>query len=255
MADTYKFFKNIVFKDKNKITKAVENFYSFKKRFNGQSVGSISQELFVQIINKKTNVYAKDISRALERRGREEDIALSNNKFPDNILFEDIDNFFNISLKTASKDDSTSSLVIQLTTNYKFRNLLDDYNDNIKQDKIEEITNSEEFDSITKTPLVILLFDERIKKYGIFYFDFNLYKNDIKEIEKRQNRIHISYYIKNKNNDEISKVLYGKNQANAFQRGVWTIYNNKTSKYFIPLIDWSDFNIIDFKYNFFEEGV
>ena len=42
--------REIKFKSKENIIKAVETFYSFKTRFNGQAVGAIAQELFIQIM-------------------------------------------------------------------------------------------------------------------------------------------------------------------------------------------------------------
>lgn len=230
----------------------MKNFTLLKKRFNGQAIGSLAQELFVQIINKTSNAKAIDISKLIEKHGREEDVVIDfgRGKSIDNFKYESIDDYFTASLKTASKT-AGRQLTVQLTTNYEFRDTLDKYDHDIKEEELIEVLNSEILTSIKNTPLIVFLFNEETSEYGLFGFDFYSLFDDVLYINRRKNRVHITYYLVNNSDNEIAKILYGKNQANAFQRGMWLTYNNLTKKYFIPIINWTKMKEREFDFDFF----
>jgi len=221
----------LVFYDKEDISKAVNKIIYFKENFNGQTAGSMAQSFFTQIINKKSNYHALDISKKVERYGIKTDIILSKEKIK-SFDIKALSNYIQISLKTTW----SNSNIIQLTTNYKLRTILNDKKSNlITGDSLDNYLLNDEFKEFKEIKNIFFSFGKNT--FSLYLFNSKKFFNDISYIKLKQNRIHSQYNFYNKEDNKIAKLLYGEDRANAFQRGLWFNINYETKKYLIPLID------------------
>lgn len=166
------------------------------------------------------------------------DLVKSRNNNFINLVSELIgDNWIGTSLKTYKED------ACQITTDYSYRTWLEkeigdkSTEDSIKLNEFFNFLNKHDNDRFT---IIALNTYENSQVYTLreLTFDKVFDKIDYK-INKK-----LSQYNLIKNNKCYFKVLYGKNQANAFQRGIWT-YSKSGVEYF-PIIVKGNYEINDY---------
>jgi hypothetical protein len=227
-------------KENKDIDNFISNFMSIKKQIgNGVGAGKLFERIFVQFINKKTSFFS--IHMNLMNSNWIWDILISkkditsissdiieicrkNSNDVENQLNELIgDEWIAISLKTY-KDDAC-----QITTDYSYRDFLDN---NLGKNSTTDVDQF--FDMLNKHDnsryIVIALNTDSDNNYYFRELSFN---KKFEKIEFKQNR-KLSQYNLIIDNQPYFKVLYGKNQANAFQRGIWT--NKRGSIEYFDLI-------------------
>jgi len=225
----------------DKMDNFISNFMSIKNQIgNGVGSGKLFERVFTQFIDKNTDFFSLHLN--LMNNTWIWDIIVSPidiRPFKNQIIEickknnynteSDINNLIGhdwiaISLKTYKGDDC------QITTDYSYREYLDQNlgrNSTRNVDEFFDMLNKHNHD---KYLIIALNTDENLKKYYFRELSFNK-KFDL--IEFKQNRL-LSQYNLILDGEPYFKVLYGKNQANAFQRGIWT--NKKGSLNYFDLI-------------------
>lgn len=229
-----------VLKNSKDIDNFISNFMSIKTQIgNGVGAGKLFERIFVQFINKKTPFFS--IHMNLMNSNWIWDIIISKNDITsisdkiveickknsgnvENELNELIgDQWIAISLKTY-KDDAC-----QITTDYSYRDFLDTNlgkNSTTNVDQFFKMLNKHD----SNRYVIIALNTDSNNNYYFRELSFN---KRFEKIEFKQNR-KLSQYNLIVDSEPYFKVLYGKNQANAFQRGIWT--NKKGSLDYFDLI-------------------
>jgi len=215
---------------------------------NGVGAGKLFERLFTGFINeynKKSQVmeglYAIDLN--LSNSNFIWDIIISDNEkllFDENEIINIIknnqnnlkliednlikiigNNWIGVSLKTYKND------CFQITTDYSYREFLE--NEIGESDVIGETVNKfySLLNKYDKNRYLILALNTYDNHYTFRLLDFD---KKFDKIEFKKNR-KLSQYNIYLNNEIIIKVLYGKNQANPYQRGIWT-HNVKSIEYF-----------------------
>jgi hypothetical protein len=128
-----------------------------------------------------------------------------------------------VSLKTYKED------ACQITTDYFYRDFLDNTLRGNSTDNVDEFFNI--LNRHNKDRYVVISLNTDSKNN--YYFRELSFTKRFERIEYKQNR-KLSQYNLIINGQPFFKVLYGKNQANAFQRGIWT--NKKGSIDYFDLI-------------------
>jgi hypothetical protein len=229
-----------VLKNSKDIDNFISNFMSIKTQIgNGVGAGKLFERIFVQFINKKTPFFSihlnlmnsnwiwdiiiskKDITSISDKIV---EICKKNSGNVENELNELLgDQWIAISLKTY-KDDAC-----QITTDYSYRDFLDTNlgkNSTTNVDQFFKMLNKHD----NSKYIIIALNTDSDNNYYFRELSFN---KRFEKIEFKQNR-KLSQYNLIVDNQPYFKVLYGKNQANAFQRGIWT--NKKGSLDYFDLV-------------------
>lgn len=248
-----KFFKEI--KSSQTIDTLISNFMSIKQAIgNGVGAGKIFESVFVHEINKNfdlnaihmnlsNNSFIWDIiihEKTISEKAELELIQIikENGKLEINLLEEKINktlgtNWIAISLKTYKENDC------QITTNYTLRTYLEDkIGDNSTSDKavVQDFFNLLNKYDDEKYIIIALNTYEKTNKYTFRHLKIDKFER----IEFKQNRSHSQYNLILDDKPYI-KILYGKNQANPYQRGAW-VYGKKAINYFELILDskWTD---------------
>lgn len=144
------------------------------------------------------------------------------------------DDWIAISLKTY-KDDAC-----QITTDYSYREFLDERLAGASTEETDEFFNM--LNKHDSNRYIIIALNTNDKKNEFFFRELSFNKR-FEKIEFKQN-IKLSQYNLILHGIPLFKVLYGKNQANAFQRGIWT--SGKGSLDYFDLILKGEYEINDY---------
>ena len=233
------------------IVSFISNFMSIKSEIgNGVGSGKLFERLFVHFINKCTPfsavhmnlmnsfwiwdiiISSHDISHIADEL---KEICRKN--YPDveqritNLIGDD---WIAISLKTY-KDDAC-----QITTDYSYREFLDEKLNGKSTEETDEFFNM--LNKHDSNRYLIIALNTNDKKNEFFFRELSFNKK-FEKIEFRQN-VKLSQYNLILHGTPLFKVLYGKNQANAFQRGIWT--SGKRSLNYFDLILKGKYEINDY---------
>jgi hypothetical protein len=145
------------------------------------------------------------------------------------------DNWIGISLKTYKEN------ACQITTDYSYRTFLEDTvgeSELIGEDVDTFFNMLNKHDKNRYAILALNTYEQGTYSFRLLSFDKKFDKVSYKK------NIKLSQYDLSINGVNYFKVLYGKNQANPFQRGIWT-HNNNSIEYF-QLIKSGNYEVDDY---------
>jgi len=246
--------KNLLFNELQKSTDLdlfISNFMSVKEQVgNGVGAGKLFERLFTQFINKTTKLSAihmnlmnsefiwdiiiSDNKSLITNKSEIINIIKSNTESDAEKLITQLigDNWIAISLKTYKED------ACQITTDYSYRTWLEN---NIGEQNSQNTTSITNFFNLLNkhdSNRYIIIALNTYAKTKIYTFRELIFSKIFDSIDYKKNK-KLSQYNLILNSKPCFKILYGKNQANAFQRGIWT-YNENGVNYF-PIITKSTF--------------
>lgn len=116
-------------------------------------------------------------------------------------------------------------------------------------EKVKKILNSSSFENIKDLNVLAVIYDEKKMLAKLMTFDFNQATEAAHKIVKIEpgtmNRKHPVYHFLDADDQYLFEVRYGKADANALQRGLWTNTNRNTSSFFSVTQDWIKYTIND----------
>jgi hypothetical protein len=222
------FFKEIRNIDKNVVSQFAKDVLEIRKIYNGVAAGKTVELMFSCLIRKYTSFFANRLE--LRNSNESADIVVSekerflrnlnkiikkNNSLPENVLF--------MSLKNYQKNEC------QISTG-KFRgggfyrehceSVLGDKVKTESEDLIKKVVGKIKSDLFRsqKTTLSLNAFDDL---FVISNMEFA--SDDIDKIVLEKLRKYKNYrFYSDKCDKYVFEIKYGKNQANPYQRGIWT---------------------------------
>ena len=233
--DFIKRFSLLIEKNPKLITITLSNIFTMRLIGN-KTHGDLAEIAISEFINQymydfsSTHV-GKDLYRA---KSKEEDIKVTN----------DINGKeMSISLKAYGIGP------LQLSTDKSFNMF-----PRLEKENVDEISQKVKIDCIFKDPafstfsdinIMPLIYDEKNKKCNILVFDYNLAKQNTKQIVKissHRNRKHPVFRFLDERGGYICEVRYGNATANALQRGLWS-HTRNAKKYFNSITNgWIDYS-------------
>ncbi|QDZ41173.1 hypothetical protein FRE64_15205 [Euhalothece natronophila Z-M001] len=218
----YKDFTNrlqlLVKKYPSLITTTLSNIFTMRLVGN-KTHGDLAEIAIAEFINQymydfKSIHVGKDLYR---KKSKEEDIKITNE-----ITQEE----FSVSLKAYGNGP------LQLSTDKEsqmFSRLEQEGNNIIDMERVQAILSDPAFTNFYHINVLPLIYDEKNQRCNILVFNYERAINDtvrITRYDKGSGRKHPVYKFYNASEEYICEVRYGKGDANALQRGLWTHTKN-----------------------------
>ena len=210
------------------------------REIGNKTHGDIAEVALTHFVNTfmSENYEAKHVGKANFRaKSKEEDIEITELS---------TNSSFTISVKAYGKGP------LQLSTDkmgMMFRRLEMEQSPVDDPQRVNTILRDSSFESINDLNLLAIIYDENNMKARLMSFNFNQAieaAHSIARIEPGTGRRkHPVYIFSDKNDKYLFEVRYGRADANALQRGLWTNTNINQDTFFSVTQDWIAYTIND----------